>query len=139
LALEPLDPDPASNWVRQRRYLRLRFDDPISASTVDLGENCEIQVPEMNLGGGVALSDQRLYPGTVVTLKLNAKPKTVRAQAIVRDANTQARAFELVDVDLEERAKLRRLLAQFGRRARVAALENRTRGKSRTIFSSMNE
>lgn len=139
LALEPLDPDPGSNWVRQRRYLRLRFDDPIPASTVDLKENCDVRVPEMNLGGGVALSDQRLHPGTVVTLRLNPRSKSVKAQAIVRDANTQARAFELVEMDLEERAKLRKLLAQFGRRLRVAALENRGRGKSRQIFSNLSE
>jgi len=63
----------------------------------------------------------------------------VKAQAIVRDANTQARAFELVEMDLEERAKLRKLLAQFGRRLRVAALENRGRGKSRQIFSNLSE
>jgi hypothetical protein len=139
LALEPLDPDPTSNWVRQRRYLRLRFDDPIPASTVDLKENCDVKVPEMNLGGGVALSDQRLHPGTVVTLRLNPRSKSVKAQAIVRDANTQARAFELVEMDLEERAKLRKMLAQFGRRLRVAALENRGRGKTRQIFSNLNE
>lgn len=139
LALEPLDPDPASNWVRQRRYLRLRFDDPIPASTVDLKENCDVTVPEMNLGGGVALSDQRLHPGTVVTLRLNPRSKSVKAQAIVRDANTQARAFELVEMDLDERAKLRKMLAHFGRRLRVAALENRGRGKSRQIFSNLSE
>lgn len=136
LTLEPLDPDPNSSCMRQRRYVRLRLEAPVPGQTTNLKENAHVEIPEMNLAGGVAMSDQRMYPGALVSLRLNAGGKPVKAQAIVRDANTQARAFELVDMDLEERAKLRRLLIQIGSALTNASPENRSRNRSRTILPS---
>ncbi len=49
------------------------------------------------------------------------------------DANTQARAFEVVDMDLDERAKLRNLLVQLGGKQKPAALKERSRRGTRTI------
>lgn len=137
LAIQPLDVDAGSNCIRQRRYPRMRLDHSLSGETMNLKENCEIQIPEMNLGGGVTLSEQSLHPGTIVALRLNpANQKPVKAQAIVRDANTQARAFEVVDMDLEDRAKLRRLLVQIGKILTAASPEKRSRKRGRTIVTS---
>jgi hypothetical protein len=136
LTLEPLDPDPNSSCMRQRRYVRLRLEEPVPGQTTNLRENARVEIPEMNLAGGVAMSDQRMHPGALVALRLNAGGKLVKAQAIVRDANTQARAFELVEMDLEERAKLRRLLVQIGSALTNASPENRSRNRSRTILPS---
>ena len=124
LAIQPLDIDASSNCIRQRRYPRMKLYYLLAGETMNLKENCEIQIPEMNLGGGVTLSEQSLHPGTIVALRLNpANQKPVKAQAIVRDANTQARAFEVVDMDLEDRAKLRRLLVQIGKILTAASPE----------------
>ncbi|MGB9402355.1 MAG: hypothetical protein WCA98_02365 [Candidatus Acidiferrales bacterium] len=136
LALQPLDIETNSNVIRQRRYPRLRLERPMNAVTMNLKENCTIEIPEMNLGGGVALSDQRLHPGTVVALRLNPNQKSLRAQAIVRDANTQARAFEVVDMDLEDRAKLRRLLVHIGSILKATSPDNRNRNRTRTLLST---
>ena len=57
----------------------------------------------------------------------------MKAQTIVRDANTQARAFEVVDMDLEERAKLRKLLVQLGNAQKKSTSKERSRRATRTI------
>jgi hypothetical protein len=136
LSIEILDRDPNSSAIRQRRYPRMRLERPVSATTVNLKENCRMEIPEMALGGGVALCEQSLHPGSVVDMRLNPGVKPVRAQAIVRDANTQARAFEVVDMDLEERAKLRKLLVQLGSAQKQTTSQERNRRGTRTIFTS---
>ncbi|MGA7187289.1 MAG: hypothetical protein WA690_01070 [Candidatus Acidiferrales bacterium] len=134
-SIEPLDPDPNSSAIRQRRYPRLRLERPVPAITTNLKENCHMDIPELTLGGGVAICEQSLHPGSVVNMKLATAQKSVKVQTIVRDANTQARAFEVVDVDLEERAKLRKLLVQLGNAQKQTSPKERTRRSTRMIFS----
>lgn len=136
LSIEILDRDPNSSAIRQRRYPRLRLERPVPATAASLKENFRMEIPEMALGGGVALCEQSLHPGSVVDMRLNAGAKPVRAQAIVRDANTQARAFEVIDMDLEERAKLRKLLVQLGNAQKQTSSQERNRRAPRTIFKS---
>ena len=137
-SIEPLDSDPNSPAIRQRRYPRLRLEHAVSAMTTNLKENWNLVIPEMTLSGGVAICEQSLHPGSVVGMKLNAGKKPVKAQTIVRDANTQARAFEVVDMDLEERARLRRLLVQLGSVQKQSTPQERTRRTTRTITSSQS-
>ena len=139
LAIQPLDIETNSTVMRQRRYARLHLERPMSGETMNLKENCEIEIPEMNLGGGVAVSDQALHPGTIVSLRMSADSKPVRAQAIVRDANMHARAFELIDIDLEERARLRKLLVQIGSVLKAASSDNRGRNRGRTILTPSSQ
>ena len=138
LSIEPLEADPMSSATRQRRYPRLRLERPVIGATLNLKENCRIEVPEMALGGGVALSEQNLHPGSIVELKLNAGQKQFRAQTIIRDANTQARAFEVVEMDLDERGKLRKLLVQLGNAPKEAKAQDRNRRGQRTIFNTQS-
>jgi hypothetical protein len=132
-SIEALDLDPDSSAMRQRRYPRLRMETPLAATTTNLKENCRVDIPELTLGGGVALCEQSLHPGSVVSLKLSTPQKSVKIQTIVRDANTQARAFEVVDIELEERAKLRKLLVQLGNSQKKTTSRARTRRGTRTI------
>jgi hypothetical protein len=134
-SIEALDMDPYSSAIRQRRYPRLRLDHPVAATTTNLRENCRVEIPELTLSGGVAICEQSLYPGSFVDLRLNAGQKPVKAQTIVRDANTQARAFEVVDMDLDDRAKLRKLLVQLGNSQNRSTPRERSRRGSRTILS----
>ncbi|HKS83798.1 MAG TPA: hypothetical protein VJR23_20005 [Candidatus Acidoferrales bacterium] len=134
--IEPLDADPNSSALRQRRYPRLRLEHPLPAQTTNLKENCKIEIPELTLGGGVAICEQSLHPGSIVALRLTSLQRTVKAQTIVRDANTQARAFEVVDIDLEERAKLRKLLVQLGNALKQSTPQERNRRGTRTILSN---
>jgi hypothetical protein len=131
LSIEILDSDPQSAAIRQRRYPRLRLEKPVAAVTTNLRENYQLEIPEMALGGGVAVCQQNLHPGSVVELKMNGSLNPVKAQSIVRDANTQVRAFELVEIDLEERAKLRKLLVQSGNLQKQSGPEERSRKDTR--------
>lgn len=135
-SIEPLDVDPESPAIRQRRYPRLRLEQHVAATTTNLKENCQVDIPELALGGGVAICEQSLHPGSIVTLRLATPNKPVKVQAIVRDANTQARAFEVVEMELEERAKLRKLLVQLGSALKASTSKERTRRSTRTISSS---
>ena len=134
--IEPLDADPNSSAIRQRRYTRLRLEQPFTAQTTNLKENCHVEIPEMTLGGGIAVCEQSLHPGSIVAMRMTSSQKTVKAQTIVRDANTQARAFEVVDMDLEERAKLRKLLVQLGNALKQSTPQERNRRGTRTILSN---
>jgi hypothetical protein len=132
-SINTLDADPNSSAIRQRRYPRLRLEHPVNATTMNLKENYRLQIPEMALGGGIAICQQNLHPGSIVDLRLNTGQRPIRAQAIVRDANTQARVFEVVDMDLEERAKLRKLLVQLGNALKKSSSQERSRRGFRTI------
>jgi hypothetical protein len=134
-SIEALDADPNSSAIRQRRYARLRLERPLAAITTNLRENCRIEIPELTLGGGVAICEQSLHPGSIVDLRLDAGQKLVKTQTIVRTANTQARAFEVVDIDLEERAKLRKLLVRLGNSQKQSTPQERSRRGSRTIIT----
>jgi hypothetical protein len=138
-SIELLDSNPNSSATRQRRYPRLRLERSMSGATTNLKENCRLEIPEMALGGGVAICEQSLHPGSIVDIRLNAGNKPVKAQTIVRDANTQARAFEVVDMDLEERAKLRKLLVQLGSAQKKTTVEERSRRGTRTIPTGSKE
>jgi hypothetical protein len=135
-SIEPLDPDPNSSAIRQRRYPRLRLEYPVPASTMGLKEDCQIEIAELTLGGGVAICEQSLHPGSLVGLRMNSPQKNICAQTIVRDANTQARAFEVVDIDLEARARLRKLLVHLGNAMKQATPNDRNRRATRTILSN---
>ncbi len=138
-SIEPLDVDPESPAIRQRRYPRLRLEQHVAANTTNLKENCHVDIPELALGGGVAICEQSLHPGSIVTLRLTTSQKPVKVQAIVRDANTQARAFEVVDMELEERAKLRKLLVQLGTALKASTSKERARRASRTISTTVSQ
>lgn len=134
LSIEILDNDPSSSAVRQRRYPRVRLEQPILGTATNPKESLSINVPEIGLGGGVAVCAHGLHPGSIVEVRLSASQRPVKAQTIVRDANTEARAFEVVDMDLTERAKLRKLLVQLGGNEKPVTAEQRNRHGGRTII-----
>lgn len=113
LSFAPLDPVPASHRVRQRRYARLKLTRPLAATTSNLADNFRLEIRMMNLGGGLGVCERHIPPGTVVTLKLGPGLRPIKLQALVRSARTQAMGFEVADMDLEDRARLRCLLLEL--------------------------
>ena len=59
----------------------------------------------------------------------------VHAQAIVRGARPQAMAFEFVEMELDERYRMRKLLLELGGLPMVAQVTNRTRRRGRVAIS----
>src|SRR5216684_3061429 len=109
--LAPLEIPVASKFVRQRRQKRVRLQKPIRAVSVNLKENCSLEIKTASMNGGVATISRHLPPGTHVQLKLQIGMRSLQATALMRDYRAQDMAFEFVDMSLDERGKYRRLLA----------------------------
>jgi hypothetical protein len=134
LTLEPTDPDPNASVIRQRRYARLKLSRNLTATTTNLRENIHLAIPELNLGGGIGAGDRHLAPGSLLTLKLTHGMRPIKVQAMVRGARPQAMAFEFVEMDLDDRSKLRKLLLELGGLPMAAQASNRTRRRGRVAM-----
>jgi len=135
LTLEPADPEANASVIRQRRYARLKLSRNLIAVTTNLRENFRLSIPEMNLGGGIGSGERHLAPGSLLSLKFSLGVRHIKAQAIVRGARPQAMAFEFVEMDLDERHRLRKLLLELGGLPMVAQVTNRTRRRGRVAIS----
>ncbi|HKF24552.1 MAG TPA: HEAT repeat domain-containing protein, partial [Candidatus Acidoferrum sp.] len=131
LALEPIDPESGSPVIRQRRYARLKLNRNVAFTTTNLRENFKLNVAELNLGGGIGAGERHLAPGTLVSFKMTQGVRAIKAQALVRGARPQAMAFEFVDMDLEDRARLRKVLLELGGLPQMANVASRTRRRGR--------
>jgi hypothetical protein len=107
----------------------------VPTATTNLRENVRINIAELNMGGGIGSADRHLAPGSLLTLKLLHGVRNIRAQAIVRGARPQALAFEFVDMDLDERARMRKMLLELGGLPMPAQVTNRTRRQGRMAIS----
>jgi hypothetical protein len=134
LTLEPTDPDPNASVIRQRRYARLKLSRNLTATTTNLRENIHLSIPELNLGGGIGSGDRHLAPGSLLSLRLTHGMRPIKAQAMVRGARPQAMAFEFVEMDLDDRSKLRKLLLELGGLPMAAQASNRTRRRGRVAM-----
>jgi hypothetical protein len=110
--LAPLEMTTNSKFVRQRRHTRVRLQKPLVAFSINLNENCRLEIKTASLAGGVANIDRHLPPGTPVQLKMQLGLRHLQATALLRDYRGQGISFEFVDMTLEERSKFRRLLAE---------------------------
>jgi len=135
LILEPTDPEQNVSVIRQRRYARLKLSRSVTFITTNLRENFKLVVPELNLGGGIGAGERHLAPGSLIALKMTQGVRTIKAQAIVRGARPQAMAFEFVDMDLEDRGRLRKILLDLGGLPQVSNPGNRTRRRGRIAMS----
>jgi hypothetical protein len=135
LILEPTDPDPNVTVIRQRRYARMKLSRNLVGITMNMRENFRLTIPELNLGGGIGSGERHLAPGSLLILKFSHGVRNIKAHAIVRGARPQAMAFEFVDMDLEERSRLRRLIMELGGLPAAAQVTNRSRRRGRMAVS----
>ena len=70
-----------------------------------------LEIKTASLSGGVATASRHLQPGTQVQLRFQIGLRNLQATAMMRDYRAQDIAFEIVDMNLDERSKYRRLLA----------------------------
>ena len=135
LSLEPIDPEPNSSVMRQRRYARLKLSRNLIAVTTNLRENFRLSIPELNLGGGIGSGERHLAPGSLLSLKLSHGVRNIKGQAIVRGARPQAMAFEFVDMDMEDRSRLRKVLLELGGIPHMAGVVNRSKRRGRVALN----
>jgi hypothetical protein len=112
LRLAPLEIPHNSKFVRNRRHTRVRFQKAVPAVSTNLKQNCKLEIKTASLSGGVAATNMHLAPGTQVQLQMRVGMRSVQATALMRDYRAQDMAFEIVDMNLEERSKFRRILLE---------------------------
>jgi hypothetical protein len=112
LQVAPIDPTPDSPGVRQRSYQRIRLSRPLEAKIATSQGEHRIEMREMSLGGGWGEGDKQLAlpPGSEADVELQTGWRGLKSHVLVRDTRATKFAYEIVEIDLEERAKLRRLL-----------------------------
>jgi hypothetical protein len=110
LSLAPLDSPPNAKYFRRRRYPRLHLAQPIPAIATAGPHSYRLEIRGLSLNGGIAVGAKQLQPGTLVSMQIGAGKRPIRAQVLMRDARAQELGFEFADMDLEDRARLRKLL-----------------------------
>ncbi len=122
LGLVPLDPLPDAAWLRQRRYARVRLPRTMNAVAETSHGEYKMTAQLLSLGGGLAAAESRMTQGAQACLKMQAGLRPLKARVLMRKAGAQHIGFEFVEMDLEERARLRKLLAGLGRTSSVLNL-----------------
>jgi PilZ domain len=114
LQLAPLDPRPERDFVRYRRYRRVRLPRSVPAVVTSAKGKYSSAISVLSLEGGLLNGEIQLPVGTEATLKIPAGMRSISMQAVVRFVRSHQAGFELVGMNLEDRAKLRRLLVSMG-------------------------
>ena len=110
LALAPLDSAPACPWVRQRRYERVSLRKSLSATISSSWGKSSISIRELSLGGGMGIKEDNLRVGTEANLEITVGVRKLRGQVLLRRARVNEVGFEIVNIDLESRYRLRRII-----------------------------
>ena len=99
-----------SDWVRQRRYPRVQPTRAISALAITPKGKCAVDVQTLSLGGGLLASDGRLPRGGEVVLEWQTGLHRLRSHVVLRHLATRDLAFEVLDIDMDGRGRLRRMV-----------------------------
>jgi hypothetical protein len=112
--LAPLDAIPERDFVRHRRYRRVRLQRNVPAVVTSAKGKYSSAISVLSLDGGLLSGELQLPVGTEATLKIPAGLRSISMQAVVRFVRSHQAGFEMVGMNLEDRAKLRRLLVSLG-------------------------
>jgi hypothetical protein len=110
LAISPLDAAPACPWVRQRRYERVVLRKNLSATIGSSWGKSSITIRELSLGGGMGIKEDNLRVGTEAHLDISLGVRHIKGQVLLRRARVNEVGFEIVNMDLESRYRLRRTM-----------------------------
>jgi len=111
LEVAPLDPQAETEWVRQRRYPRIVPEINLNATALTERGRYPLHIKTLSLGGGLGARDGRSSLGMEAVLDLQLGLRHLRPQVWMREVDARNVSFEIVNIDLEDRAKLRKLLA----------------------------
>ncbi len=112
LAVAPLDSALGCPWVRQRRYERIILPRTLSAMLSSSWGKSSIVMREMSLGGGMGTRSDNLRVGSEANVEISVGVKKIRAQVLLRRARVNEIGFEFVNMDLDSRYRLRRVLVE---------------------------
>jgi hypothetical protein len=110
LELGPLELDASDQWVRQRRYARFTPTKSLTATANVASGRCHLELKRLSLGGGLAVCDRRIPTATELVMDLPMGLKRCRSHVLVRELRGREVSFEILDIKLEDRTRLRQLL-----------------------------
>ena len=114
MALAPLEAIPERDFVRHRRYRRVRLPRNVPAVITSARGKYSSAISVLSLEGGLLSGDIQIPVGTEATLKIPAGLRSISMRAVVRFVRSHQAGFEMVGMNLEDRSKLRRLLVSLG-------------------------
>ncbi len=114
LALAPLDAAGETPWARHRRYARVSLQHSLSLTAITAKGESPVETNVLSLGGGATSAAADLLPGTPGSVTIRSGWRNFTADVLFREAPRNQAAFEIVEIGLEERSRLRRLLASAG-------------------------
>ena len=112
LAIGPIEPAPGCPWVRQRRYERIVLPRTFSAMLSSSWGKSSVIMREMSLGGGMGTRYDNLRVGSEANIDISVGVKKIRGQVLLRRARVNEIGFEFVNMDLDSRYRLRRILVE---------------------------
>lgn len=110
LNLAPLDAKRDRDFVRYRRYQRIRMDRPMPAVIESQRGKYQPAVQVLSLEGGLLSGNFQLSVGTPASLRISSGMRQIRLEVLVRFAKSNQAGVEVVGMDLEDRSRLRGLL-----------------------------
>ncbi len=113
LSLAPLDARLDRDFVRFRRYPRIRMTKPVSAVIQSKRGKYQPAVQVLSLEGGLLSGDVQLSVGTAADLRISSGMRPIRLEVLVRFTKTNQAGVEMVGMDLEDRSRLRSLLVSM--------------------------
>lgn len=112
MAIGALDSQMASIWVRQRRYERFVLSRSLPAVLSSSWGRSKMTIREMSLGGGMGTKDDNQRIGSEASIEVSVGMRKITAQVLLRRARVNELGFEIVNIDLESRYRLRRALME---------------------------
>ena len=113
LSLAPLDARHDRDFVRYRRYPRIKMTQPVPAVIQSKRGTYQPAVQILSLEGGLLSGDFQLSVGTPANLQISSGKRPIHLDVLVRFAQPNQAGVEMVGMDLEDRSRLRTLLVSM--------------------------
>ena len=120
IELAPLGPTSSGGWIRQRRYPRVRPGSSLNAVAKSGETTCALALEQLSLSGGAGAKIGSADLENEAFLSLDLNFRRLQSQVVVQEVRPHYLAFEILDMKLEDRMRLRRYLATQARVDRQA-------------------
>lgn len=110
LSMAALDPAGAKDFIRHRRYRRVRLPNTLPVTVTTRRGKATVDVNVLSLEGGLLSGELQFSAGTHADMRISVGLRSINLQAVVRFVRSRQAGFEAVGMALEDRARLRRLL-----------------------------
>lgn len=110
LSLGPLAIDVHNPWSRQRRYTRVLPLKPMAAVANSKTGRAGLEIISLSLGGGRARRQNQAHSVGESTVQLEFALRRLNSQVLIREQAGSELSFEIAEIGLAERSRLRHLL-----------------------------